>query len=423
MIFPVYIKFILLLLFATASIFFALIETSLTSLSKFRTKALMRKAPKKASFLRVWIENPNKLLTAILIGNTFANICASITATLLAIAIAEYYKIDQALLVGIASGLVTIIILVFCEITPKIFARQNPRKVALFLIRPLYIMSGILSPVIHTLVFISNVFIRLLGGKTVKNIYVFTDEEIRAFLDISADEGVIEKEENQMIKEVLDFGDTLVGEVMIPRMFMKCLDIITPSNKIIGRVIEIGYSRIPVFKNGLDEIVGILYSRDILNVLEKGELLSVENLLRPCFFVPENKKVMDLLAEFKKSMVHIAIVLDKRGLPAGLITLEDLLEEITGDIRDEHDTGRIIMKNQEDGTFTALAKESLQRVAIELGAKLPYENFTSLGDLILDLFGRIPKKGEEITFQHLRFIIEEASRKRVIRVKIIKLKL
>jgi CBS domain containing-hemolysin-like protein len=122
-------------------------------------------------------------------------------------------------------------------------------------------------------------------------------------------------------------------------------------------------------------------------------------------------------------MVHIAIVLDKRGLPAGLITLEDLLEEITGDIRDEHDTGRIIMKNQEDGTFTALAKESLQRVAIELGAKLPYENFTSLGDLILDLFGRIPKKGEEITFQHLRFIIEEASRKRVIRVKIIKLKL
>ncbi len=416
----IYIDFTLFIFFIALSGFFSSVETALTSLDKLSAKELLKENSRKAKLLNVWLENPNRLLTAILIGNNFVNVCASITATLLAINLSDHFDIKQSLLVGIAAGLVTLIILVFGEITPKLFAKQNSKKVVLFSLKPLFILAGLLSPVIKVLVFTANLLIRMLGGKTSKYISVFTEDEIRAMIDISADEGVIEKEENKMIKEVLDFGDTIVREVMLPRISMKCIDINTPVEQVIRKVVEIGHSRIPVYRKTIDDMVGTLYARDILNAINGGKLLSIEEHMRQVKFVPETKKVMDLLNEFKKGRFHMAVVVDEYGVTSGLITMEDLLEEITGEIHDEYDIDEKVFQRTDDGAVIVLAKEGLDKVEDELGVELPSDNFDSIGGLVIDLFGRIPKKGESIAFRNLKFIIEESSRKRIIKIKIIK---
>ncbi len=416
----IYIELFLFIIFVALSGFFSSIETALMSLGKLSIKELLKKNTGKTELLKMWLENPNRLLTAILIGNNFVNVCASITATLLAINLAIHFGARQSLLVGITAGFVTIIILVFGEITPKIFAKQNAGKVALFSIKPLLVLSNILSPAINVLIFIANIFIRILGGKISREITLFTEDEIRAMIDISADEGVIEKEENKMIKEILELGDTIVREVMLPRIDMKCLDINTPAENVINSVIDTGHSRIPVYTNSLDGIVGILYARDVLGAINKGELLSIESLMRQCLFIPETKGILDLLTEFKKGKMHIAIVVDEYGVTSGLITMEDLLEEITGEIRDEYDLDEESLQRSEDGSFVVLAKENLDLVGKEFGVDLPSNNFDSIGGLVVDLFGKIPKKGEKVSFKNIKFIIEEANRRRVIKVRVIK---
>lgn len=416
----IYIGTIVFILLIVLSIFFSSGETALTSLSKFDIKELLRKKSKKAGPLKFWLERPNRLLTAILIGNNFVNICASILATLLAINISKYFHLKQTLVVGLTAGLVTIIVLVFGEITPKTFAKQNAKRVSLFFIRPLLVFAKVISPIIKVLVTIANLFTRMLGGKTSPEIPIFTEDEIRTIIDISEEEGTIEKEEREMLKDVLEFGDTIVREVMVPRIDMHCIDINTTSEKIINEAIKFGHSRFPVYRDNLDDVVGVLYSKDILRTLGKNELLSIENLMRQCVFVPETKKISGLLKEFRNGKMHLAVVVDEYGVTSGLITIEDLLEEITGEIKDEYDVEEENIKQMKDGSIIVSAKENLDKVAEVVELELPSENFDSIGGLVIDLFGRIPKKGEEIIYKNLKFIVEDANRKRIIKIKIIK---
>ena len=411
------IAFILLLLL---SMFFSGSETALTSLSKPWIRTQLERNPKKARHLRAWLERPNRLLTAILVGNNFVNICASALATSLAIGYARYMGWRQSYVLGITVGLVTFVILVFGEIIPKTFAKQNARKVSLFMVSPIIFISKIFAPVIKVLLTISNVFIRISGGRKVIDVPFLTEEEFRTLIDLGAKEGVLEKEEGRMIHDVLEFGETVVREVMVPRMEMDCIDEKKDIDKIVEDLIKMGHSRVPVYRDNLDNIVGVLYAKDFLKVLysKEHEVIKLQDLIREPYFVPESKKVSVLLKEFRRGRMHIAVVVDEYGTVSGLVTLEDLVEEITGEILDEYDIEEKTIEKNPDGSYIVYAREDIDKINEELDLRLPASEFDSLGGLITDLFGRVPRQGEEIDYKDVRFIVESSTRQKVVKVKI-----
>jgi len=400
--------------------FFSGSETALTSLSKPWIRTQLERNPKKARHLKAWLESPNRLLTAILVGNNFANICASALATSLAIGYARYMGWRQSHILGITVGLVTFVILVFGEIIPKTFAKQNARRVSLVLISPILLISKFFAPVIKILLTISNIFIRIFGGKKVTDVPFLTEEEIKTLIDLGAKEGVLEKEEGRMIRDVLEFGETVVREVMVPRVEMDCIDENKHIDKMVEDLIKMGHSRVPVYRDNLDNIAGVLYAKDLLKVLSsKGhEGIKLQDLIREPYFVPESKKVSILLKEFRRGKMHIAVVVDEYGIVSGLVTLEDLVEEITGEILDEYDVEEKTIEKNQDGSYTVYAREDIDKINEELDLRLPASEFDSLGGLIADLFGRVPRQGEEIDYKDIRFIVESSTRQKVVKIKI-----
>ncbi len=402
------------------SMFFSGSETALTSLSKPWIKTQLERNPKKAKHLKAWLERPNRLLTAILVGNNFVNICASALATSIAIGYARYIGWRQSYVLGITVGLVTFVILVFGEIIPKTFAKQNARRISLILIGYVLIISKFFSPIIKMLLAISNIFIRIFGGKKVIDVPFLTEEEIRTLIDLGAREGVLEKEEGRMIHDVLEFGETVVREVMVPRVEMDCIDENKDIDRIVEDLIKMGHSRVPVYRGNLDNIVGILYAKDVLKVLpyKRQEGIKLQDLIREPYFVPESKMVSVLLKEFRRGKMHIAIVVDEYGTVSGLVTLEDLVEEITGEILDEYDVEEKTIEKYPDGSYMVYAREDIDKINEELNLKLPASKFDSLGGLIIDLFGRVPRQGEEIDYKDVKFIVESSTKQKVVKVKI-----
>ena len=400
--------------------FFSGGETALTTLGKPQIKRLLEKYPKRAKFLKIWLDRPNRLLTAILIGNNFVNICASAIATSLAINFAQYLGWNKSYTVGITVGIVIFIVLVFGEIIPKTFSKQNARQVSLFFIKPIFVFSKIIAPLIKVLVVISNVFIHTFGGTKVKDVPFLTEEEIRILIDLGAQEGVLEKEEGKMIRDVLEFSETVVREVMIPRVKIHCIEADESLDKVVQYITKIGHSRVPVFSKNLDNIIGILYAKDLLKIWSdrNSKDMKLRDLLRQPYFVPESKKVPSLLKEFKKGKMHIAIVVDEYGITSGLVTLEDLVEEITGEILDEYDIEEKTIERQNNGTIIIYAEEDIDKINEDLALNLPTDKFDSLGGLIVDLFGKVPRQGEEIDYKNVKFIIESSTQKKVVKVRI-----
>ena len=223
-----------------------------------------------------------------------------------------------------------------------------------------------------------------------------------------------------MIQSSLEFGETIVREVMIPRIDMQCVDINHEREEIFRRIMKMPYSRVPVYKGNVDNVIGIVYTKDLLTALRNRELIIMEDIMRQAYFVPETKKISELLEEFRKGRMHLAIVVDEYGVTAGLVTIEDLIEEITGEIFDEYDVEKETITKFSDGTAIVYAKEDLDKINEELGLELPSEEFDSLGGLVIDLFGRVPHTGEEINFGNLKFVVQEADRRKVVKLKIVK---
>lgn len=414
------IKLTLFIIFVFLSMFFSSTETALSGLSKFQIKELIQKKQKSAELLKQWLGNPNRLLTGILIGNNFVNICASALATSLAIDFARSRGWSQDLAVGVTAGIVTFLVLVFGEIVPKTFAREHSQRVALKVIRPLLNFVYIFSPIIKTLLWISNLLVRAPGGGRIKEVPILTEEEIKTLIKIGQEEGALEKEEGKMLDSVLKFGDTKVREVMVPRIAMHCVDIKdgTPTN--IKKIIGWGHSRVPVYEDNLDNIVGILYVKDFVKS-QDGQIRDLTRILRAPYFVPETKRISELFQEFRKGREHLAVVVDEYGIMVGLITLEDLVEEITGEILDEYDVKEETIKVISDKEAIVNAKEDIDKVNEQLQLNLPGGEFESVGGLVLDLFGRVPRPGEKKKFKGIRITVLEATRRRVRRIKIEKI--
>lgn len=412
-------ELIILVLLILLSFFFSASETALTSLGKLKLKQLIEE--KKSSALNVWIEHPNRLLATILVGNTIVNIAAASLTAFISIDFATHLGINETVSLIIATALITIVILILGEITPKTFAKHNPVKVSLLTIRALVMMNYLLSPLIKGLVFIINPLVSLLGGKLSGESSFLSVDEIRTLIDVGEKEGVLEKEEREMIHSVLKFGDIIVREVMTPRIDMDCVDLNNDKEKIIDLIIETGHSKVPVYKDNLDNIQGIIYVKDLLNAWRNNQLIIIEDLLRPPYYVPETKKVSVLLHEFKKGALHIAVVVDEYGVTAGLVTVEDLVEEIVGDIINEYDLEEMGIEPATDGAIIVKGKTDIKKVNEKLKMSLPRENFKTVGGFVIDLMGKVPKAGEEIKYGNLKIEILEAGKHRVHKIKIKKL--
>jgi len=414
------IKFLGFLVSFIAVIFFAGSETALIAMRKIRMKRVVSEGFRAARGFSLWLQDPNRLLTTIVVGNALAVIFASVLATSMALDFSISYGWNQKLTVSYGTLIVTFLILLFGEVMPKTYARVNAEKISLVSIEPLRWIAKLFDPLVKLIVAPANFIIRTFGGRNLKGTPLFTAREIGKLIEVGAREGALDDEEMKMIQSILEFGETVVREVMTPRIDMQCVEIDDEPEEIFSKIARMQYSRVPVYKANLDNIIGIIYAKDLLTAWRNRELIIMQDLMRQAYFVPETKKVSELLEEFRKGKMHLGIVVDEYGVTSGLVTIEDLIEEITGEIMDEYDIEEEAIVRLSDGEAIVYAKEDLDRINEKLGLGLPAEEFDSIGGLVIDLFGRVPRAGEEIIFGNLKFVIQEADRKKIIKLKIVK---
>ena len=394
-------------------------ETALMGLGRSRLARAIERGDSKAKALEVWKDNPNRVLTSILIMNNAINISATTVATFLALHLAEIFMLNRAQMGALVAAVVTVIIIIFGEVTPKILAIHKSEAIALFIIKPLVLLEKLLRPLSIVLVAISNILLKPFGLQAKGAVPMITEEEIHALIQMGADEGVIEDQEHQMLYGVIQLGETQVREVMIPRTEMECIDSKEPMEKIIDQIIQTGYSRMPVYRENVDNIIGVIYTKDIISILQNRELIVLQDILRKPHFIPETKKIDELLHEFQRGKLHLAIVVDEYGGTSGLVTLEDLIEEIVGEIRDEYDVEEKRIDQIDEHTWIVDAQTDVKEINETLESDIPdMKDLNTIGGYVIHLLGHLPSKGEEITEAGLKFTILAASTRKVDRIQI-----
>lgn len=404
-----------LLIFLILSAFFSGSETALFSLSKLQLKKMQKEESgwRVNSIIKL-LDDPQKTLITILTGNMFVNIAASSLATYLAI------KLFGDIGIGIASGMMIFFILIFGEIVPKSLAITNAETIAKKVARPIDITASLIFPIINFFRLIVNMAFHFTSKKRDKERKEITEEDLITLIDVGKDEGVIEEEEKKMIRNIFEFGDTMVKEVMVPRVDMACISSKTKLKSILNLIKEMGHSRIPVYKETIDNIIGILYAKDLLVVYEQWykskEKFDLKKIIRRAYFVPENKKIDDLLDIFQRDKIQIAIAIDEYGGTAGLVTMEDVVEEIVGEIIDEYDKETKLYKIIDNNTIIADGIISIDKINELLNIEIPENDFETLGGFIYDLMGRVPNKNETIEYKNIQITIEQVVKHRIIRV-------
>jgi len=413
-----YQNIVLLIILILISGFFSASETALTSFRSIHLEKLEEeKEFKKAELLKKWLKNPNEMLTGLLVGNNVVNILASSIATVVTMRVIGGNSTSS---VAIATVGMTIIILIFGEITPKIIAKNQTIKVAEIVINVIYYLTIVLKPIIKILMFISRFIGRILGIDLKDDeALMITEDDIISFVNVGEAEGVIEEEEKEMIHSIVAFGETTAKEVMTPRTSMLAFEGNRTIDDVWEELMENGFSRIPIYEETIDNITGVLYVKDILEALkEKRTDVPIKNFARPGYFVPETKSITEILQDFRSMKVHIALVLDEYGGIVGLVTIEDLIEEITGEIRDEFDTEEEeFIHKIDDNTYQVDGMIDIETLDKELEIKLPVsEGYESLGGLIITVLRRLAEPGDEIVLEEVRLRVLEVEKKRVSKV-------
>lgn len=330
--------FVLFFLFCLG-VFFSAVETALIAISKTKTKMLISKYPHKERFLRIWSETPDEVLSTLSVGvNVVAVASATLSATM-ANSFAEYFTVSKIILTFISGFVVTIVIIVFGEISPKIFAIHNVEKTVLYTIRPLYYLKKLITPLVNFFTKLAIFVIKLFGGHLTDISTLLTRDEIKLMIMLGDKEGILRKDEGNLLHNVFKFNEKFVKDTMIPLDKVSSVNIDDSINSILKLASEEGHTRMPVYKDAKSNIIGIIHTKELLNIWLNKKLFKIVDLLRLPYFVDENKKISDLLSELKKNKIHMAVVRNKENQVIGLVTLEDLLEEIVGDIEDEYDTG------------------------------------------------------------------------------------
>jgi putative hemolysin len=407
-------QLIVLLFLLCCSAFFSAAETGLMSLSKIRLRHMVDEKVKGADKVEKLIENPSRLLGTILVGNNIANIFASSLATAIAINMLGPEG------VGIATAVMTILVIIFGEITPKSLAAQNSESVSLKVAKPITLFIILFKPIVMVTTYIANGLITLLGGKTGKNQPYITEDELKTIVDVSEEEGVLEIEEKEMIYNVFEFGDIQVRDVMVQRVDIIALEEASSYEDTMDVIKREQFSRIPVYKDTIDNIVGILNVKDLLMNLckESMEGFSLKKYMREPYYTFEFKKISDLFRDMKKEKNHMAVVLDEYGGTVGIVTIEDLIEEIVGDISDEYDEDESEIDVIKEDEYIVSGSVRLDEINDLIGTSIESEQFDSVGGFIIGQLGRFPEAAEEVEYNNIKFKIEDIDKNRIKKVRI-----
>ncbi|AYD06185.1 HlyC/CorC family transporter [Clostridioides difficile] len=402
------IQIIFLIVLLIGSAFFSASETALMSLSKIRIRYMQDEGVKGAKLVSSLIENPNKLLSSILVGNNVVNIAATSISTSLFIGLMGEKG------VALATAVMTVLVLIFGEITPKTIAANNSEKVSLLVSKPIKAIIFILRPIVWIFNIITNIIFKLFGitNKGAKSF--ITEEELKTMVNVSHEEGVLEMEEREIINNVFEFGDMQAKNAMVQRIDMVAIDMEDSYDEIIQVFKTEKLSRMPVYEETIDDIVGILNIKDIIFLSdEEIESFDIKNYMREPFFTYEFKKITQLLEEMKLEKSQMAIVVDEYGGTSGLLTIEDLVEVIVGDIEDEYDEEEDEIQVIKEDEYIVDGSTKIGDVNELIGVNLESEEFDSIGGFIIGHLSRLPEENEVIEVDNIRFCIESIEKNRI----------
>mgnify|MGYP004571437013 FL=1 len=381
--------FLITLIFLSA--FFSSAETALSTVNRVRMRTLEDEGDKRAARVNKILEKYSKMLSAILIGNNVVNLSASALATTLAMRI--------SFPVGIATGILTIVVLLCGEILPKTWAMHSSEKLSLAYSGIIYVLMQILTPVIFLVDKIANAILHLLHVDPNKKVSM-TEADLRTYVEVGHEDGVIESEEREMIYNVFDFSDALAKDIMIPRINMVTVDVADTYEEVLSVFRESMYTRLPVYQDDKDNIIGVINIKDFI-LTENPKTFQVKDILRDAHYTYEYKKVADLLIEIREKTTNVTFVLNEYGATVGMITLEDLLEEIVGEIRDEYDADEAeLIQKKGERSWLVEGSMKLDDINDELGTDLDSEDYDSISGIIIENLDRLPEDNEEVTLDN-----------------------
>ena len=426
-------EIILLAVLVLISSFLAMARSALVNVRKARLRQLIEDGADggsasdaaRARTAERLAEDAGRLLATTQLGlmlTSFfaAAVVAVVTAPELAKALEPWlgtasYPIAFILVVFLAA----LAMLVLGELVPETIALRHSERLALWLARPLDIVSFVVMPIVRFVVWLSHAIARLFGAELEGGMTLVTEEEIKTLVDAGEEEGVIEVEEKKMIYSIFELGDTLTRQVMVPRTDVAALDVKTPMVDALDVIMEAGHSRIPIYDETIDNVVGVLYAKDLLGYLRDGRTdVPLSGIVREAYFIPETKKAGDLLPDLQQRRVHMAIVVDEYGGMAGLVTIEDLLEEIVGEIQDEYDTEEPFIEYISEDEYVFDARVDLDDVNRLMDAELPAEGSDTLGGFIYTELGKVPAAGDRVAFEDLELTVESIAGRRIQKVRV-----
>lgn len=404
------IQLIILIVLVFLSAFFSSAETAFSTVNRVRMRSLEEDGNKSAARVNKILDNYGKMISTILIGNNIVNISASALATTLALRI--------NLIVGIATGILTIVILLFGEILPKTWAKLYNEPIALTYSSIILLLMKLLTPVIIIVDLLANVIMKLLHIDPNKKADVMTESELKTYVDVSHEDGVIETEEREIIYNVFDFSDAVAKDIMIPRINMVTIDINATYEEALSIFRETMYTRLPVYQDDKDNIIGLINIKDFIHTSSENDF-SIRSILRDAYYTYEFKKSADLMLEMREKTTTVAFVLNEYGATVGMITLEDLLEEIVGEIRDEYDADEEeYIQEIAERTYLVEGSMKLDDINDALGTDLESDDYDSIGGIIIEHLDRLPEENEEVKLENgITLVVTEIDQNRINKVQ------
>lgn len=405
-------RLLALFLLLILSGFFSGSETALLALDKLRVRFLQQKQRPGADKLAALLDNPDRLLSGILVGNNLVNIAASVIATSLCV---SYFGDGGELMTVL---ILTPILLIFSEVCPKTYAAQYPEKMSFWVLNPISFVVWILAPVIFVVASISRLMTSFIRKNDAESLSV-SEDEIKAMIEVGEESGVVAAEQREMLHGIFDLSETRVRDIMVPRTEVTGIDVSAGFQEVLTVVRQMRHSRFPVFNESLDTIIGVIHSKDILGYIGRTEQFSLQELCRKPYYVPEAKRIGNLLQSFRRRREHLAIVVDEYGGMEGIVTLEDVVEEIVGDIHDEYDTEELDFRELGKNHYLIDAVMPLREVNRRFDLSLPEEHVTTLAGHLMQVMGKIPVEGDFYEEDNLMFRVRRMEDRRIEEIEMI----
>lgn len=395
------------------SAFFSGSETALMAVDRWRIRSLARRR-RRPRLVEKTLREPEKLIGTILLGNNLVNVAASALATGLAIDLVG----DRGIIW--ATFIMTVVILIFAELTPKTLAAYYSERVAIIVVEPIYALIKILYPLVRMLSAITNKVLRLFGVKKPDYKAVLSTEEIAAMIQFGAEEGILRKREEEMLQAVLALDRIRVESVMVPMRDVVAFEVNTSHQEVLSGVKKTEFSRYPVYENDKAEVLGFIHIRDLLKWQDQSRDFALRKIMRNASYVPEAKSARQQLVDFQRTRIHLAFVVDEYGEVVGIVTLEDILEEIVGEIEDEHDRFLRRVQTQGDGSILVDGSLPIRHLNKWFGWNLPEDGYQTIAGFVLALLGHLPEVKEAVSWREFRFEVEEMFAKAITRIRIIR---